>query len=89
MQGTATSFELPVFMFVDFTEKTIRAVDEGGATVTSPIKTHQVTEQSLIMQGFENHRGWTIAVDRMKGLFTLSATGPEVNFMIMGACTTL
>jgi hypothetical protein len=43
----------------------------------------------MIMQGYENHRGWTMAVNRMDARFTLSVTGPEANFMIMGACTTL
>jgi hypothetical protein len=89
LQGSASTFELPAFMFLDFKNKDIRAVDEDGSTVVSPITTHEATEQSLIMQGYENHRGWTMAVDRMDGRFTLSATGPEVNFMIMGACTTL
>jgi hypothetical protein len=89
LQGSNGTFDLPAFMFVDFKKMDIRAVDEDGSTVVSPVKTHEVTEQSLIMQGYENHRGWTMAVDRMDGRFTLSATGPEVNFMIMGACTTL
>jgi len=89
MQGKPSTFDMPTFMFVDVKTKVIRAVDEDGSTVTSPIKTHEVTEQSAIMQGYENHRGWTLAIDRMEGSFTLSSTGPDVNFMIMGACTQL
>ena len=89
MQGNANTFELPTFMFVHVKEKEIRAVDADGSNVTSPIKTWEVTEQSAIMQGYENHRGWTLAIDKTDGGFTLSATGPDVNFMIMGACTRL
>lgn len=89
MQGKPSTFDMPTFMFVDVQTKAIRAVEADGSTVTSPIKTHEVTEQSAIMQGYENHRGWTLAVDKMDGSFTLSATGPDINFMIMGACTQL
>jgi hypothetical protein len=88
LQGTASDFELPTFMFVDFKSKSIRAVGEDSA-VTSPVKTYEVTDQTLIMQGYENHRGWTAAVNRMTGGFTVSATGPDMNFTIMGVCTTL
>ena len=89
LQGNPSTFELPTFMFVHVKEKEIRAVDADGSSLTSPIKTWEVTDQSAILQGFENHRGWTVAIDRMDGSFTLSATGPDVNFMIMGACTKL
>jgi hypothetical protein len=89
MQGKPSTFDMPTFMFVDVKTKTIRAVDADGSTVTSPIKTYEVTDQSAIMQGYENHRGWTLAVDKMDGSFTLSATGPDINFMIMGSCTQL
>mgnify|MGYP003572378821 CR=1 FL=1 len=89
MQGKPSTFDMPTFMFVDVKTKAIRAVEADGSTVISPIKTHEVTEQSAIMQGYENHRGWTLAVDKMDGSFTLSATGPDINFMIMGACPQL
>lgn len=89
LQGNPGTFELPTFMFIHVKEKEIRAVDADGSTLTSPIKTYEVTAESAIMQGYENHRGWTLAVNKMDGHFTLSATGPDVNFMIMGACTRL
>ncbi len=89
MQGNTNTFELPAFMIIDVKAKSIRAVEEGGKSVSSAIKTTDITDVSAIMQGYENHRGWTLAVDKMDGSFTLSATGPDVNFMIMGACTTL
>lgn len=87
MQGTANTFELPVFMFIDFKAREIRAVEGDGSSFASPVKTHEVTDQSIIMQGYENHHGWTLAIDRMDGDFTVSSTGPEVNYMMMGACT--
>jgi hypothetical protein len=89
MQGKPSTFDMPIFMLVDVKTKAIRAVDQDGSSVTSPIKTHEVTDVSAIMQGYENHRGWTLAINKVDGSFTLSATGPDVNFMMMGACTQL
>ena len=88
-QGKPDAFEVPTFMFVDVETKAVRAVAADGSSMTSPIKTHEVTEQSAILQGYENHRGWTLAIDRKDGSYTLSATGPNVNFMVMGECTQL
>jgi hypothetical protein len=89
LQGRPDTFDLPTFMFIHVKQKEVRAVDADGSELTSPIKTWEVTDESAILQGFENHRGWTVAIDKMDGNMTLSSTGPEVNFMIMGDCTTL
>jgi hypothetical protein len=89
VQGKPSTFDMPAFMFADVGGKEIRAVDADGTTIASPIKTFEVTEQSAIMQGYENHRGWTLAIDKTDGSFALSATGGDVNFTIMGACTEL
>ncbi|MEP5766203.1 MAG: hypothetical protein ABJ308_16515 [Halieaceae bacterium] len=89
MQGNAHTFELPAFMFIDVKKNTIRAADASMKGYTSPIKTKEITDTSVILQGYENHRGWTAAIDRTDGSLNLSSTGPDVNFMITGNCTAL
>ena len=88
-QGKAQTFDIPTFMFIDFKGKIIHTAGDDDGDAASPIKAKEVSERSIILQGFENHRGWTLAIDRSDGEMTLSSTGPEVNFMIMGNCTTL
>ena len=39
------------------------------------------------MQGVENDRGWTVAVDQADGDLAMAVAGQDVNFMIFGACT--
>jgi hypothetical protein len=85
-EGQAHTFNLPAFMFIEPGSKVLRASDQGKE-VKSPIKSYEVTEDVVILQGFENHRGWTLAIDRKDGSMTLSATGPDVNFMVAGHCT--
>jgi hypothetical protein len=91
VEGQAQDFELPEFMLVDFEKKLIRATDESGHKEVSPIKNFEKTEKQMILQGVENqhHRGWSAAIDRQTGRITLSSGGPDVSFMIFGACTAL
>lgn len=89
LQGQAQTFDLPVFMFIDIKKNSIRTTDDSGEDASSPIKAKEITELSVILQGFENHRGWTLAIDRSDGSMNLSSTGPDVNFMITGNCTAL
>jgi hypothetical protein len=86
-EGTANSFGLPQFMFVDFNKKQIHATDETGLDVISEIKSSEITEQQIILQGIENHRGWSVTIDRGDGQLTVASSGSGVSFMIFGACT--
>jgi hypothetical protein len=90
LQGTAASFDLPaVFMFVDFKKKTITGTEADGDKEVSPIRNQETTDSTLILQGIENQRGWSMAIDRQSGEMSVSSTGPDVDFMIFGACTAL
>ena len=87
--GSSQSFELPEFMFINFKDKTVRAKNHDGNNYVSPIKNFEITKSQLIIQGIENHRGWSAAIDRKTGRLTISSVGDEVSIMIFGACTTI
>jgi hypothetical protein len=89
LQGQAQTFDMPAFMIIDVKKKLVRATGDSDGDASSPIKAKAITEQSVILQGFENHRGWTMAIDRSDGSLNLSSTGPDVNFMITGNCTAI
>ena len=89
MQGQARVFDLPSFMFVDFENKVVRATDESGHKEVSPIRNFEQTKKQMILQGVENHRGWSVAIDRKTGRMTVTSAGPDVSFMIFGSCTAL
>jgi hypothetical protein len=88
MRGSAKTFDVPAFMFVDLKTNQLRGVDDDGSTVASTSQGKDITPLAVILQGFENHTGWTVAIDRANGDFTLSLTSAEISFMIMGSCTT-
>ncbi len=87
LQGDAKAFDLPLFMFIDLKRKLVHGKDENNAEISSPIKNMETTDNALILQGFENHRGWTLAIDRKTGELNMSSTGAQVNFIISGNCT--
>lgn len=86
MRGPGPTFDMPTFMFVDAGKKLVHATNEQGEEVASPINNYEITENSIILQGLEDHRGWTAGIDRKSGALTLSSTGADVNFIIFGNC---
>ncbi len=89
VEGSARSFDLPEFMFVDFNNKLVRATKESGHKQISPIKNLEKTESQLILQGVENQRGWSVAIDRQTGRMSVTSAGPDLSFMVFGACTAI
>lgn len=85
-QGTPASFDLVHFIFVDFARKHIHGVDDDGKEAFSPIRNLETTDKTVLMLGFENHRGWIMGVDRDSGGLTMSVTGVDVNFILSGNC---
>ena len=86
-EGNSQTFDLPTFVYIDFKGKVVHGTNDSGDEVTSPINNFELTDKAIILQGFENHRGWTLGVDRQTGGMTLSATGSDVSFIIFGNCS--
>ena len=87
LQGSAQTFDLPVFLTVDFKGKVVRGTEDDGGKVVSQIKNSEKTESQIILQGVEDHRGWSMAIDRQSGHLALSSSGADLSFILMGACT--
>jgi hypothetical protein len=87
-EGSADSFDFPQFMFVDFEKQQIHGTDETGINIVSPIRNSDITEQQIILQGTENHRGWSATIDKTNGKMIVTSSGSGVSFMVFGACTT-
>jgi hypothetical protein len=90
VQGEASTFDLPIFMYVDFKGKVVKARTEGDAKqVESPIRNFQKSNTQLILQGIENGHGWGISIDQGGGRMTTTVSGESSSFMIFGACTAI
>jgi len=89
LQGRARDFDLPGFLLVDFERKQVTGRKVSGEDDVSPIRNTETTEKQLILQGVENHSGWTIAIDRSDYSMSLTISSRELNVMMFGECTAI
>ena len=90
VEGRAGAFEVPEFMYVDFKGKRVHArFADAKSSVDSPFRNLVASDLSLVIQGMENHQGWTLSVDRASGRMTTTVSGGKVSYMIFGVCTPL
>ena len=89
---TPASIELPQFLKIDFTNKTIRPAAADDDTPATTIERQEVVDGKLILQGaedgYEKMRdglGWTMAISEATGQVVLTAAGEGVAFVVFGA----
>jgi hypothetical protein len=90
------SVDLPQFLKIDFTKKTIRPADADDETPDTVIERQEIVDGKLILQGaedgYEKMRdglGWTMAVSVETGQVVLTASGDQVAFVVFGAALPL
>ena len=86
------SVELPQFLKIDFTSKTIQPATAEAKTPATAIERQEVVDGKLILQGaedgYEKMRdglGWTMAISEATGQVVLTASGEQVAFVVFGA----
>ncbi len=89
LQGSANSFELPELLILDTKKKVMKSTYESGHNAISPIKNIEKSADQLMLQGFENKHGWSIAIDTKTGSMSGSGVGKDVSFLVFGTCTAL
>jgi hypothetical protein len=73
---------------VNFATQQLSGVAEGEKRATA-IKNRQQLDGMLILQGTENGRGWSMAINEKSGEMTLAVAGDQVGFVVFGACMRL
>lgn len=81
---TREEIELPDSFQVDFKAKLLRSTDGQRS---SPIRSIEASEVTLIVQGSQNGRGWSMVVERASGRMSGTITEAAGAFMLAGSCT--
>ncbi|MDH4185723.1 MAG: hypothetical protein OEV08_01880 [Nitrospira sp.] len=83
---------LPRFVKLDFKNRKISRVEEGGRT--SEMQNMKIIDQKIFLQAaedaIEGERdgvGWTAAIMQDSGNLILTASGDNAGFIVFGACT--
>jgi hypothetical protein len=83
-RGTAASVNLPEFLKVDLKAMKVYAEDTGRE---SPIRNLEHLNGTLIIQGGQNGRGWTMTITEETGKMSSTISTEGEGFIIFGACT--
>ena len=93
---TTASVQLPQFLKIDFTKKTILPAAADDGTPPTKIERQEVVDGKLILQGAEDGYdktrdglGWTMAISEDSGQVVLTASGDQVAFVIFAAALPL
>ena len=92
-QVKPASIDLPRFLKIDFTKKTIQGVDASEKESPSVIRHQEVIDGKLMLQGAEDGYeqdktdglGWTLAISQKTGEFVWTGSGEEIAFIVFGA----
>ena len=89
---TPASVDLPQFLRIDFTKKTIRRAPVNDSIPATTIERQEVIDGKLFLQGAEDGYdktqdglGWTMAISAETGQVVLTASGDQVAFVVFGA----
>jgi hypothetical protein len=86
-RGTPESVNLPPFVKLNFTEKTLSTTEAAPRQQSTPIKHLEPFDTSLILQGIEGGRAWSLIIAKDTGKMSATVADDHVGFVIFGACT--
>jgi hypothetical protein len=82
---TAEGVNLPRFIKLDFTKKTMSAT--GADQRTAPITTFDRANGRIIMHGGQEGRAWSLVIAGDTGQMSAGVVDDNFAFLVFGACT--
>jgi hypothetical protein len=86
-RGPPESVNLPQFIKLSFTEKTLSTTEAAQKQQSTPIKNIEQFDSSLILQGVEGSRAWSMVIAKETGKMSATVSDDQDGFVIFGACT--
>lgn len=78
---------LPQFIKLNFTEKTLSTTEAAQKQQTTPIRQIEPLDASMILQGIEGSRAWSMVIAKNTGKMSAAVADDQAGFVIFGACT--
>ena len=86
-RGAPESVNLPQFVKLNFSEKTLSTTEAAQKQEATPIKHLEQFDSRLILQGVEGGRAWSLIIAKDTGKMSATVSDDQVGFVIFGACT--
>ena len=78
---------IPQFVVIDAKKMTLSTTKASGENRSTPIRTLQRDNGTLILQGIEQGRAFGFVIDEVSGLLTASVARDGLAVSVFGACT--
>jgi hypothetical protein len=86
-RGAPESVNLPQFIKLNFTEKMLSTTEAAQRQRSTPIKNIEQFDSSMILQGVEGGRAWSMIIAKETGKMSGTIADDQVGFVVFGACT--
>jgi hypothetical protein len=83
------TWNIPLFIEIDLTAKTLGTTEASGENRTTPIKNLERNEGRIVLQGYERGRAFSFVIDEPSGLATVAVARDGLTVSVFGACTPL
>jgi hypothetical protein len=83
---TVETMNIPQFIKVDVANKKIGSPEESENKKETAIRNVSHNNGSLVLQGAENGRGWSIVIAEETGKMSGAISEAKAGFIILGAC---
>ena len=84
VEGEPQDMGAPPLLRIDFARKTV-----AGTHRSSPILQTNQSEEQILLQGFDEGLGWTIAIGAGSGRMHATLAGQQGAIILQGTCTPL
>ena len=81
------NWNIPQFIVIDLAAKTLATTKASGENRQTPIETMKREEGWIFLQGVENGRAFSFALEEETGLLTVAVARPGLTVSVFGACT--
>jgi hypothetical protein len=86
-RGAPESVNLPQFIKLNFTEKTLSTTEAAQKQQSTAIKNIEQFDSRMILQGVEGSRAWSMVIAKDTGKISATVADDQAGFVIFGACT--
>lgn len=87
--GPAWTLDVPEFVEIDLARKTLSTTAASGKNRVSKVTNLVRSPDSIVLQGVENERAYSIAIEESTGRLTAAVTREWLGIIIFGQCTPL
>jgi len=87
--GTPEDWNIPPFLVVDTATKTLSTLEASDDERSTPMRHLERTNGTIVMQGTEAGRAFSLVIDEESGRMTASVAGEGISVTVFGMCTPL